>query len=375
MALFKIDAWNRISWWNCFAEGNTAIIRWGLMIETCAGPKEPTSYQENRIDFPTPEEAVEEVRRRTTKQINRNGYSQQIPKAPPLLPMLAQEYDKDKTYEWPTVFLQPKLDGVRCIGSSVQMLSRRDLPYTSVPYVQKALNWLPSGVKLDGELYIHGVSLDTISGYVRRNNPSAFHYLIEYHVFDWIDTESPYYARKEVLESMVAVLEERWKEEASKGTVPDKFPIKIVNTHFLEEPIYHEKTLNAIRTWHTHYKNEGYEGVMLRHSESPYEIDKRSPFLLKYKERMDSEFEIVGVVEGRGSSSGEAIFVCKTAEGAEFTVFPAYTKARKRQIFRNKEAYLGRWLRVSFINWTNIPTRVPRQPIGHEIIYNKDDLK
>ena len=375
MALFKIDAWNRISWWSCFSEGCVAVIRWGNMIETSAGPKEPTSYQETRETFPTPEEAEEEVRRRTLKQINRNGYCTTIPKAPPLLPMLAQEFEKDKNYEWPAVYLQPKLDGVRCIGSSVQMLSRRDLPYSSVPLVQKALNWLPSGVKLDGELYIHGVSLDTISGYVRRNSPSPFHYLIEYHVFDWIDTESSYNTRKDILVDMVSVLEERWKEEASKGLVPDKFPIKMVATHHLEEPIYHEKTMNAIRTWHTHYKNAGYEGVILRHPEAHYEIDKRSPFLLKYKERLDSEFEIVRVDEGKGSSTGEAIFVCKTAEGHEFSVFPAYTKQRKRQIFRNKEKYLGLWLRVSFINWTNVPTRVPRQPIGHEILYNKDDLK
>jgi DNA ligase-1 len=39
---------------------------------------------------------------------------------------------------------------------------------------------------------------------------------------------------------------------------------------------------------------EGYEGIMVRNPNSPYEISKRSSYLQKYKEFDDDEFEIIG---------------------------------------------------------------------------------
>jgi ATP-dependent DNA ligase len=49
---------------------------------------------------------------------------------------------------------------------------------------------------------------------------------------------------------------------------------------------------------------DGYEGQMIRVLDSEYE-NKRSKHLLKHKSFIDAEFEIRGVVEGKGKLTGK----------------------------------------------------------------------
>ena len=76
---------------------------------------------------------------------------------------------------------------------------------------------------------------------------------------------------------------------------------------------------------------------MLRNINSPYEIDKRSKHLQKYKEFKEDEFEIVNFKEASGNDKGTVVRCCITAEGHKFTVRPKGTREFRRELFKNGE--------------------------------------
>ena len=83
-------------------------------------------------------------------------------KAP--LPMLAHDYNKrGKSAKFPC-FVQPKLDGVRAVGSN-GLFSRARKPFAHLTHI---VNELPSGIILDGELYTNKLTFQEIVGLVKR---------------------------------------------------------------------------------------------------------------------------------------------------------------------------------------------------------------
>ena len=71
---------------------------------------------------------------------------------------------------------------------------------------------------------------------------------------------------------------------------------KIVNTHRVDDQLELNRLYNK-------YLEQGYEGQMVR-LDALYE-NKRSKSLLKRKEFVDAEFEILGVIEGNGNLTGK----------------------------------------------------------------------
>ena len=80
-----------------------------------------------------------------------------------LKPMLAHKYD-DKRVDWSKpVYIQPKLDGVRCLFTSEGAYSRNGKQFKNLRHIEIALesffNANPDAV-LDGELYKHDLKKD-----------------------------------------------------------------------------------------------------------------------------------------------------------------------------------------------------------------------
>ena len=95
-------------------------------------------------------------------------------------PMLAQSYDKHgHKIEFPC-FVQPKLDGIRCLAiiqdGQVSLWSRSRKRITSCPHIEiELLTIFNSGdIILDGELYNHDLKHDfeKIISAVRKEDPS-----------------------------------------------------------------------------------------------------------------------------------------------------------------------------------------------------------
>ena len=93
-------------------------------------------------------------------------------------PMLAHKYNPEKA-DYPA-YIQPKLDGVRCIFTKDSAYSRTGKEFKNVDHIKKNLtsvfNKYPN-IILDGELYNHGLKDDfeKIISLVRKTKPTEEH--------------------------------------------------------------------------------------------------------------------------------------------------------------------------------------------------------
>lgn len=362
--LFVLNNFNDVSWWRATVDGSVVIITWGRMTKgNIASPPQETEQARQEVPCDSHEAAVAEYHSRCRYQVERKGYSETIPSAPPSLPMLAQEYKGRPSFKG--YALQPKLDGIRCILSKDGLLSRKNLLLTSCPHIELFLRAIPDGIKLDGELFIPGSPFPVIEGYVMRSKPDLRACTeIEYHIFDIIDTEAPFEARIEEANRIVGILEEAYIRfrayDHPYQKIPyfgKKFPFKLVQTIILPDP--NDVTDDVIDHNFKHFLSQRYEGMMIRDLHAPYEINKRSKSLLKMKHFVDSEFEIIDVVAG---SEKQGIFVCRTSNGDSFTCSFRGTKGKRQNILRYKENYIGKFLKVEFEGF--FPTGLPRCPVG-----------
>lgn len=301
------------------------------------------------------EQAVAEAKSRWTKQIERKGYVENPDDVdkdlrPGAEAMLAHRYDKypDKI-EFPC-FIQPKLDGHRCIAifedGNVQLFSRQRKQITGLPHVEAAIATLFAGkqgkVILDGELYNHDYknNFEELTSHIRNEKPKDGHEIVQYHLYDVVDHNQPFSERFKLL----LVLADQIKSEA---------PIKLVRTDMC--------TQNLVVDRFKMFRQQGYEGAILRNFNGMY-VGKRSYDLQKVKEFCDDEFKIVGVEEGRGKMKGHAIFVCHTHEGKEFKAKMKGSMESLAEYFQNKEKYIGKSITVQFQEYTK--DGIPRFPVA-----------
>ncbi len=294
-------------------------------------------------------------------------------------PMLAKPYkDGEKHLQFP-LYIQPKLDGVRCLvylqkknggTKNVIAYTRTKKPFPSIEYIKKILypylNALydeekNQSIYFDGELYKHGKKLQDISGDSRNEsaNVSASNAdRNEYHIYDCFypkELNTPFSQRYEQLQAFYNALD----DDDSK--VLKKVPTFLVknNTEALKR--------------YTQFTKLGYEGAMLRNKSGPYLADPqktgaflRSKDLVKMKPKFTDEYEVVGYDEGaKGKDKGAIIWVCQNKNGDKFHVTPKdITYAERYSLFQDAlenfdEKYLGRMLTIEYEDLSNdgIPLR------------------
>ena len=197
------------------------------------------------------------------------------------------------------VFIQPKLDGVRCliqyqnpggIGFHGQVIaySRTGKEWKSINHILAELvpffNKYPN-VVLDGELYNHDFKDDfeSIISMVRKTKPtdedrSISRENVQFHCYDIIDEELPFDQRIEFVMNEL-------RDSASVHTV-ETLQTDEANAHFI----------------HTMNKENGYEGSIVR-TNDVYKCG-RSWSLRKFKDFEDSEALLLDWVEGLGKRKG-----------------------------------------------------------------------
>lgn len=255
--------------------------------------------------------------------------------------MLAEKFNPKKSINYP-YYSQPKLDGVRCLVAEDAMQTRNGKVFVSSPHVREALNdffdKFPDYV-LDGELYNHELKNDfeKIISLARKTKPKPEDLvesaaMVEYHVYDVITPDPMTY------EERMNFLNEHvlgWFD------MIQVVPSCVVNN--IEEA---EEKLGE-------YLETGYEGQMLRKSETPYE-HRRSASLLKHKMFEDGEYEIVDVVEGQGNWAGYAksIMICLPDGSTQRSGMRGNFKNGK-EILENKDDYIGTQVTVRYQNKTS----------------------
>ena len=261
-------------------------------------------------------------------------------------PMLAVDYNdyKDKV-EYP-VYVQPKLDGIRCIVRKDGMWSRNGKSIISAPHIFESIKHLfdeDPNLIIDGELYIHSNQNDfnTICSLVKKTKPTEEDLvesarLIEYWVYDVPSHDSSFDHRKVSIYKFHGI---------------DK--VKIVSTSRVNDE-------EQLKEQYGMFMSQGYEGLMIRIIKGKYE-NKRSKNLLKYKEFHDNEYTILEVHEGKGRLQGKVgQMLFKNEDGKEFHSTVNGTEEYLTELWEQKEQLVGQQATIKYFELT--VDNVPRFP-------------
>lgn len=243
----------------------------------------------------------------------------------PLLPMLANDYLKQGHRIKYPCWVSDKLDGVRCLAIRSEdgvILKSRSGKLYDVKHIQDQLNLcMHVGEIWDGELYIHGKYLEEIVSAVKK--PNTMTPDIWFVVFDVVN-DQPFEKR---LQEIVAI----------HGRTMSQQVDAIVYSLVSDE--------REMKTAHKDCVARGYEGIMLRNKGGLYESGKRSADLQKYKEFLDSEFQIINVVSDK---DGGAVFVVQnTFADNQFNVVGGSHDQRK-QWLAEKDSLIGKSITVKY---------------------------
>jgi DNA ligase 1 len=380
--LYKKTNTGAIQSWRIWVEQDNACgfvcLEWGQVDGKLQLTKDTIKEGKNpgKANATTPiQQAAKEAESKWLKQ-KKKGYVESIEEAKQgvvdndvikggIVPMLAHKYKEHRERVVFPAYAQPKLDGHRCIAVitcsnegdvDVTLWTRTRKLITSVPHINQQLkvmfhdryiNCVPWGkFVLDGELYLKqdGVDFEKLTSFLRRQEPSKETEVVQYHVFDIYSGDTETY-RQRVLDKYNGFYE--LIQNSGNGI------IKIVDSVLVQNE---EEFMNMYAT----YMEHGYEGIMYRHPDYPYE-QKRSYGLLKYKEFEDKEFKIIGVEEGRGKLAGHAIFICESDAG-EFRVKLKGSQETLQSYWQNQGLVIGKMLTVRYQNLTS--DGLPRFPVG-----------
>jgi DNA ligase-1 len=264
--------------------------------------------------------------------------------------MLAKDFTKEKKKVSYPVDVQPKLDGVRCLayldGNDVVLLSRGGKPY-NVPHIKKQVgDYLRAHgpeIVLDGELYIHNETFQTITSWVKKLQLETSK--IEYHIYD------------------VALDGVEWRERAQ---VLSEISNGIQSGNYSSLKVVKTSTANSeqeVMSLQSEFMSEGYEGAIVRTMSHTYRFGYRSDGLLKVKTFQDAEYPIVGFTHGEGTYRDCVIWICSDEKlGKTFRVNPQGTFEDKKNWLLNASCYVGQMLKVKYFELTD--DGLPRFPVG-----------
>jgi len=265
-------------------------------------------------------------------------------------PMLAYPVSaKPIDYSKPT-FIQPKLDGVRCVIQAewptpmqlhVKAYSRTGKEWKNIEHILKELYpffcKFPN-VILDGELYNHDLrdNFEKIISLVRKTKPTAEDRLdalnlTQFHCYDIIDETLPFNQRIEFVSQFLMLF----------GS-----SIHIVDTiRVLDE--------EEAQSIHKSNLKKGYEGSIVRTNDT-YAC-KRSHNLRKFKDFHDSEATIIGYEEGKGKREGTlGKFLMQDDDGNQFGCPPGkgYNYQDMRDMLKDIHKYMGQTATFTYFERT-----------------------
>ena len=285
-------------------------------------------------------------------------------------PMLAYPVSaKPIDYSKP-VFIQPKLDGVRCLiqyknpggvgfHGSITAYSRTGKEWKNINHILVELipffNKHPN-VVLDGELYNHDFKDDfeSIISMVRKTKPtdedrSISEKHVQFHCYDVIDV----YLGNNKGEPTNLVFSER--DKWLLNNLKESYCVKHVSTWIVSN----EKEARGI---HKANLNNGYEGSIVR-LDTPYQC-KRSHSLRKFKDFSDAEANIVGYEEGKGKRTGTlGKFIMQDDDGNQFGCPPGKGHNYKdlADMLANIHKYMGQ--RATFTYFERTKAGSYRHPL------------
>jgi len=341
--LYKKDSKNKIRILRVFTKGHLLYQESGLLDgKLVTNIRECKAKNIGRANETTADEqSILQMEALITKKL-KEGYFETLEEAKShtsLMPMLANKFN-EKTIEF-HCYVQPKLDGVRMVGTNKNKLSRKNREVTTVEHID--LSFLTDEDILDGELYCHGMTFQEIISRVKKYQENETE-KIKYYVYD--------------MPSIKGTFSERYDE---------LYNLCIYKNNIEIVPTYKVNSLDELKGWHKQFLSQGYEGTIVRTDNTHYEFNKRSKSLLKYKDFIDETYEIVDVIPNEADTT-QGTVICKIND----TTFKCNMKVsidERKEILKNKNEYIGQLAEVRFFEFTD--GGIPRFPVYHGIRIDK----
>ena len=352
MKLFKKDTKGKIRFAEFKVEEDTYTVTTGIVGSEKSVPHSKTCVGKNigKSNETSPEEQAEiELQAKYNKKL-KEGYFKTVDEAKNssvILPMLAKEYGKEKhKIDWSkAVYVQPKLDGMRCLAfidgkGGVRLMSRKNTNIIvehggSMQHIVDELSQIKKECILDGELYAHGLTFQENMKLIKKKRDNSSN--VSFHIYDIINDKT-YPNRFNDLLKIVPVQGEK--------CIIDIVETKVTNKDVL---------INAHKTWLA----EGYEGTMIRHGDEGYKINGRSSQLLKYKDFIDEVYEIVDIVPSEVRKT-HGVPILKIGEKTFRSGVKGSHKYRA-ELLTNKDNFIGKMAEIRFFEYTD--DGLPRFPI------------
>ena len=269
-------------------------------------------------------------------------------------PMLAYPVS-NKPIDWQLqrVYIQPKLDGVRCLIQAeftdvfkdlkVKAYSRTGKEWKNIQHILDELepffNKYPD-VVLDGELYNHDLkdNFEKIISLVRKQKPNPVdrheaRLLTQFHCYDMYspDFDHNFNIRDEFI---METIDGEYEHTVTVDT----------------EEVF---DMEDAKKYHVENLALGYEGSIVRLN-TKYQ-QKRSHSLRKFKDFSDAEATIVGYLDGKGKRTGTlGKFIMQDDEGNQFGCPPGkgYTYKDLADMLSNIHLYMGQRATFTFFERT-----------------------
>ena len=232
------------------------------------------------------------------------------------------------------VFVQPKLDGMRCIADieNGTLWSRGGKVISELPRIESAVKALYGFqvTYLDGELYVPGKSFSELVSLVRNGSLE-----VQYHVYDCV-MSAPFSTRSGMLDTLL-----------------------------VSHPIHKVRTISTtgkgISALHEEFLQQGFEGTMVRtDKEKTYRFGSRSPSLLKLKNFKDEEFLCTNIKQEKHEDTLGSL-ECVTDKGDVFHARPKLTDEERQKLWRHPEQVINHMVTVKYFEMTE--AGVPRFPV------------
>jgi hypothetical protein len=300
------------------------------------------------------------------KKIDREGYQTSVEAAKiaeVLIPMKAQKF-KPKLVSFP-IYVQPKLNGLRCFArclpdGTVTLRSYGGVLW-SIPHIEVALGLkMNPGEIFDGEVYKHGVPLQTLNSWV-KNTERPERLALEFHMYD--------YPRGDIGNG---TFHDRFVGLDRRLGTPDKC-LYLVETKLMDSQA-------DVDTYEKQVVGAGYEGLILRVIDGLYEFNARPKTVLKLKQFKDAQFEVIDM-KSRVHKLNDVecticdICVCRNdINDQTFEVVPKGTVGQKMEYWTNRESYIGQRMTVRYFERSE--SGIPQgNPVGLHFRLEEDENK
>ncbi len=359
--LYVKTATGSINFWHIHTDGSSVIVKWGQLGTTSPQTDGYVAKAKNvsRKNETSPTaQAQKEAQAKFDKQI-RLKYVYTIHEAEQninIKPMRCYKLDEKRAKKivWP-VTVQPKFNGVRCMAynspshpNGIRLMSRGGKDYT-LPHIQETLQGrIPAGMCLDGELYVHGASLQHQRHLIETYTQDSL--AVGYTLYDYTalpPNEAQWFEREHALANWFT----------NNSGVPYMFFAQSIRAQAMYE----------VDHLHDEWVKLGYEGAIIRLRDGIYKLHARSRDVLKYKKFKDAEFKVVGFTVGK---DGVIIYRCKQEEGKLFDVRPEGNEAERATLLKEAEAAVGQPLTVRYQERSD--DNIPIFPVGVAFRPQKD---